>query len=232
MSISEKLKDPDLPPEEETAIVGAFVRRQKREALGERWTKKLSSEHNVKRSHLRAAGEKSPRQRRRLRWILPAVAAALLFLVLLLPQLQTESESRTEVLATIMADAEITALRGRATNDFEGLQTTFSQQYNTGDYAAAITTGEQLLTDPDVQPQDRFYLGLAYLNADAFAKAATTFEDVLATPPTYRTEATFYLAIAKLEQGQEGSGIALLKSIQPTDGAAWYRKAQQVLSAE
>ena len=134
MSITEKLKDTELPPEEETAIIGAFGRRQKREALGDRWAQKLSSDHNVQRSHLRVAGEKTPRQRRRLLWLLPAVAAAILFLVLLLPQLQGGGESRTEVIASILLETKIDKLLGGEINYFTSLKAAFAREYNAINY--------------------------------------------------------------------------------------------------
>jgi len=230
MSITEKLKDSELPPKEETAIIGAFVRRQKREALGARWAQKLSSEHNVKRSHLRVTGEKTPRQRRRLLWILPAAAAAILFLVLLLPQLQG-GESRTEVIASILLETEIDKLRGGETNDFTSLQAAFAREYNARNYAAAITTGEQIIAHPAAQPEDRLNLGLAYLNAEQLLLAEAIFQKLLADIPQRRTETSFYLALTQLERGQKEDALELLRSIQPSDGGAWYRKAQRVLSA-
>lgn len=232
MTISEKLKDPDLSPEEESEIIGAFVRRQKREALGQRWAQKLSSEHNVQRSQLRVTDTKTPRTRRRLLWILPAVAAAILLLVLLLPQLQGSGQTQTELVAMYVAEAEIPSFRGEAEGDFAELQAAFARQYNAGNYAAAVITGEQLITNLAAQPGDKYSLGLAYLNAGQQETAITTFRELLTTAPKYRTIATFYLALALLDDNQKAEARELLQSIQPEDGNAWYRKAQKVLSAE
>lgn len=230
MNISDKLKDPELSKEAEAEIIGAFVRRQKREALGKRWSEKLMLEHDVKRRHLRDRDEKKPRLRRRQLWILPAVAAAILLLILLLPQLQSSSASRTEVVAAILLETEIDVLRGGEASDFAFLQSTFAQQYNTRNYTAAIRTGKALVASPEAQPQDSLHLGLAYLNADELAAADALFGALL---DKMRTEATFYLALTKIERGQDARATELLESIQPaTDGVAWFERAQRVLSAD
>ncbi|MEM6769672.1 MAG: hypothetical protein AAF597_03720 [Bacteroidota bacterium] len=232
MTISEKLKDPDLSPEEEAEIIGAFVRRQKREALGKRWAQKLASEHNVKRSGLQAVGEQSPRTRRRLLWILPAVAAAILLLVLLLPQLQGPVQSRSDLVAMSIVEAEIPTFRGGAEGEYAELRAAFARQYNAGDYAAAIQTGTAILADSSAQTADELSLGLAYLNADQHETAAIAFRKLLVTTPKYRTEATFYLALALLKGGQEAEALDLLAGIRSEDGKSWYRKAQAILSAD
>ena len=74
-------------------------------------------------------------------------------------------------------------------------------------------------------------LGLAYLSAEEFLLAEAIFQKLLADVPQRHTETRFYLALTAFEKGQKEDALELLRSIQPSDGGAWYRKAQRVLSA-
>lgn len=103
-------------------------------------------------------------------------------------------------------------------------------RYQSADYPAAITEFETILQS---NPQDlsaRFYLSVSQLAEGRGSDAEQGFRDLLAADaPTWRSQSSWYLSLALLQQGKETEAKAELQKL--SQGAGKYaRLAAEVLA--
>lgn len=233
MNTGNNLNNPDLTPEEEDALVGAFVRRQAREELRERWSKQLELEHGVTRGPV----EKSktvglpprPARLRQLIYGVVAAAAAAVLLLVFLPRFNGPSPG--ELTAAMMRESPVDNLRGDAGSTLDSLRVVARRQVAGEDFAGAASTGRLITGLPEHTSEDILYQGYIELNAGAAGAAETSFRQVLNNGVRYRTKATFYLALSLYVQGETEEAKKLLGTITAEDGTTYYGKARDLLSA-
>lgn len=226
MITTNKLKDPNLSEEEQDAIIGAFVRQRENQALRKRWVTKLSNEHGVSVPKKQQA---SSAVIRKITFAVLAIAASLLLVFALLPALS--GPSGEELLASYLDETNIQTSRGGiADNTADSLRTVFSTAFFREDYAAAITVGQQLTANPSAVANDTFNLGLSYLKAGDNSSAISSFKALLSTSSDLETEASFYLAVALLQDGKSTEALELLNTIKESDGLTIFNKAQDLIN--
>lgn len=223
-STTNKLKDPNLSEPEQDAIIGAFVRRHENERLRQRWEQKLKSEHGVDKQlpvKNRAAVI------RKISIAILAVAASLLLFFIVIPQF--DQPGGQELLAAYVSEMSIDNSRGTAGTDAETLRQQVANNFNNGNYAGAVSAGENLAQSPEAQPEDALNLGKAYLRNGDYPLAERVLRQLADQPTDYTTEARYTLGLCLLSQEKTAEAVAELKKINSTEGAKIYRKARALI---
>ncbi|WP_020569567.1 tetratricopeptide repeat protein [Neolewinella persica] len=221
-----KLSNPNLSEVEQEAIIGTFVRRYENERLRKRWSHKLSTDHQVYRP---ATG--IPRTAIR-KIILPilAIAASLLFLLAFLPGfLQTDGEA---LMASYLTEVTIDNSRSEPKTELEQARAQLIENFNSGNFEAAVSAGKGLMLMPGATDEDRYSVGLTFLRNNNTAQATAIFRELLEHPTDFKTEAHYYLGISLLVHGETAAGLSELKRIKETDGLTLHAKAQKLLEAK
>lgn len=223
---TEKLEDPNLNEEDQDAIVGAFVRQQENERLRKHWETLLKEKHQVVRQ---ASPPKRSATIRKFIFPILAVAAALLLLFVLLPNLMTDNGQ--ELLAANLTEISIEGDRSGLATDADSLRSQVRTAYLAGNYLAAATTGERLLALPEATEEDQLNLGISQLRSENYPQANQSFNQLLASPNSFTTEARYYLGLSLLSSGDTAAGLTELRKISEADGRSIYQKAQALIGA-
>ena len=230
MTTTNKFKDPNLTEEEQDAIIGSFVRQREDSKLKKRWTEKLAKEHNIKREE---TSRRNPAKIRKISLLLLSAAAALLFLVVFLPSLMMEEGN--VLLADNLSEITLSGSRSAAAieepTSVEILRVQFRDNFQAGEFATAVTLGEQLIALPAVTDTDRLNLGFAYLRASQFSEAEKTFRGLLAVNSPFASDARYYLGQTRLAAGDTEAGLDELRKISAADGGRLLESAKELLDA-
>jgi tetratricopeptide (TPR) repeat protein len=113
----------------------------------------------------------------------------------------------------------------------EILRVQFRDNFQAGEFATAVTLGEQLIALPAVTDTDRLNLGFAYLRASQFSEAEKTFRGLLAVNSPFASEARYYLGQTLLAAGDTEAGLDELRKISAADGGRLLESAKELLDA-
>lgn len=223
---TEKLEDPNLNEEDQDAIVGAFVRQQENERLRKHWENLLKEKYQLSRQST------PPKRTATIRKIiLPILAIAATFLLLLLFLPDFMAKDGEQVLAANLAEITIEGARSGLVTTTDSLRLQVRTTYLAGDFTTAAATGERLLSLPDATAEDRLNLGIAHLRAGNYAEADQNFSRLIDPPGNFTTEARYFLGLSLLSSGGAEAGLAELRKIKEADGLSIYQKAQALIAA-
>jgi hypothetical protein len=223
---TEKLEDPNLNEEDQDAIVGAFVRQQENERLRKHWETLLKEKHQVTRQ---ASSPKRSATIRRFIFPILTVAAALLLLFILLPNLMTDNGE--ELLAANLTEISIEGDRSGSGTDADSLRSQVRTAYLAGDFLAAAASGQRLLDLPEATEEDQLNVGISHLRSEDYLQANDSFKLLLGASSNLKTEARYYLGLSLLSSGDTAVGLKELGKITEADGRNIYQKAQALIDA-
>jgi len=219
-----KLRDPDLPEDEQDAIIGSFVRRHENERLRKRWEDILSTEHGVSK---RAPADKRKAVIRRIGFVIAAIAASLLIFLTVIPNLGQQGGE--ELLAAYVTELNVDNTRAGGNTDEQVLRRRVADAYAAEDFPAAVAAAETLHQAPAATPEDELTLGKAYLRNGNYEQAGQTLRRLIGRATDYSTEARYALGLSLLQAGKKAEAIAELQRIAEADGASVYEKAQRLI---
>lgn len=226
-STTDKLQDPNLSEEEQDAIIGAFVRQHENERLRKRWEEQLSTKHKVTRAGMPV---KRKATIRRLGVAVVAIAATLLLLFAVWPMFAQPDGG--ELLAAYVSEVNVDGTRGEGEFAEDAIRADFLEAFRSGDFKEATRDGENLLALPAFTAEDELNLGKAYLRNNQYDKANAIFRELTGRGGEITADATYFLGLSLLRQGDTTAGLAELRNIKATDGKRLHGKAQKLLEAD
>ncbi len=219
--------------QQSTTELDHFTRKQLRlmfhQEKRERWEQMLEKEHGVPR---RDSGQNRVRK---MFYLLAGVAAVIVLLFFFLqPAMNSPSPQSTSQLTAQLLEAErfpnLIVSKGHAS--VSEMKLNAAEAYNKSDYTLAITLGEQIVADSEVQAVDWFYLALSYLYDNNYKEAIRCFGEVRqlkALGLQYQQETNWFMALSYLQTGAVEQAEKELKGIIASKG--WQsEKAQFLLS--
>jgi hypothetical protein len=213
----DQLTKTDHTEEEQDAILCNIVRAHLDTENRTKWATQLLQQGIVRQ----------PAKKRRS-WKIFALAAAVLVLIASVGIWQWQKPQTPEALALqfIQEDEPIqlpAGFRGDAAANAQ--RAAAIEAYHAKNYTAAI----QLLNSAG--QQDLFLLAMCYFYTRDYQRAIPMLIQVNATGGTYRTQATWFLALAHLRSGNTAAAIPYLQQLSEDQGAGYAEKATQLLQS-
>lgn len=158
-------------------------------------------------------------------WLaLGLVLIALLGYLLLSPSAAEEAEPQVYY-ATYFNPDEI-SLTTRSDSD-EELKAQITSLYNDKRYPEAIDVIQQLESEESLSARLRFIKGVAHLGADQDDQAISTLQNLLEEHPEYKSDISWYLALAHLKNGDAALARLSLNKIEGSSN--YYADAQKIV---
>lgn len=227
MEADQKYRRNDLTSEQKDALFQPLVRAKFDRDRRERWAKTLADQHGVQRE--KATGRSAVRS-----LLLALAAAAAIALLLVARPWETVPATNYTALADPYLQAEPfpnVIIRKGPVVESETLRTQMAEAYSKGQYATAITRGQQLLQLQQTDVWDLFYLSLSYLYLDQPEEAILYFDQAeelsRQTSGDFQQEIQWFRALAYVKNAQWDEARTQLMRIGPDD---WqYGEAQTLL---
>jgi hypothetical protein len=155
------------------------------------------------------------------------VAASIIIIAAAFGVYKYSSVNTNTVAADYYLPYELNRVRGEANAN------TLENAYNNKDWHAVISIAGQ----PNAGSKELFLSGAAYLELNQPAKAAATFEQLIAhnkqTQSNYfQDEAEYYLALSYIRNNQPAQAIPVLKKIRADQSHLYYGKAHDASLAD
>lgn len=220
-----KIVDVHLNEDEIDAILGNAVKAKLDADLKRRLEKSLREDYGLSREN-RKAGLKERRGKNRF-FVLAAIAASLALLILAWNVFRPSPGNVQELASAYLATSEIYhggALKGNADNEEARMQAIRS--FNAGEYAQA----EQYFSGiGEKTEEDIFYGGISSLHIKKYKDAIAKLESLAGSESRYQEEASWYLAIAYILDGDLAAAKDLLSKMGPS---GWnHDKTRKLLKA-
>jgi TolA-binding protein len=169
----------------------------------------------------------SRRQKINIKTIFMAVAAILVFSLLLFKSL-TPSYTSDSVYKKYYEPLEANSfiLRGNSNEEAGKLQSGVDY-YLSKNYARAELVFDELLKKKENLPEVRLYSGLNQMGKGNFANAINLFLDLISAKGQYIPEAQWYLGLCYIKTGENGKARSLFEIMSETKGI--YKKRAQLI---
>ncbi len=170
-------------------------------------------------------GEQSKVKIKRLRYLIPAIAAILLIGIILNSLFQSTAQDDTSSLYAHYAEVTPLSLSTRSTENNE-LVTTAEEYFNSQDYSEAIHALTSIIAQDVDNAKAIFYRGYAYIADDQYEAGRKDLMSLLDNT-LYQHTASYHIALSYIKSGSSSLAVPYLKEIPASSNH--HAQAQEIL---
>ena len=213
-------------------IVKDYVEDQNRK---KRWSEIIDEKHDL--SHLKEEPKANKRNGRNIIVTSVSIAASLLFVYFVFESFeQNQLQNNNQLVEQYLKDPFPYAFTRKSPQDIPSIRRAAGEAYGMKNYQSAIEGFTKIISSPEVNSSDFFYLGLSHLYLNDSNKAIANFKKSQSkNSELFKKEVKWYLALAYFQSKDYENSKLLLEEIvkwkEITNARGWDKEISRQAEA-